>query len=364
MAQTVRFHRKALLELARSPWSEAWLAAGRISADAVSLLLPQLRRPGARIRVLTNLDAGRFAEGKLDMDALQLLRSLPGAEVRHLPELTACVYAFGPEGGALVTGAQLTLEGLDSAHSYGTVLADSAPILADLAVWWAEARPIDDEAWAHLAMETSRRLEARTLGDEIARVGGFVRVTMRGTRRSRRLEPREFGVPEGDWGRAVRPVEVALYKLDDVIRAKDDLEELLAEHGLEWNGHYLVPRHFLERDWPRLFSARVRQLKERLNSPEGRSSLKAQLAQARRELEAFFGEIYPRAETQGMTAEGWIDMQATRILTETVSSTILEESGLDYRVLTILPEDARSVEEVQRLLQDPKLRSLQLTFNI
>ncbi|HWI53761.1 MAG TPA: hypothetical protein VNT01_16610, partial [Symbiobacteriaceae bacterium] len=322
MAQTVRFHRKALLELTRGPWTEAWIATGRISADAVSLLLPSLRRAGARIRVLTCLDPGRFAEGKLDMAALQMLRTLPGAEVRHLPELAACVYAFGPEGGALVTGAPLTLEGLDGAHGYGTLLADPAPVMADLQEWWGRARPLDDEAWADLAMETSQRLEARTLGDEIARVGAFVRVAMRGTRRTRRLDPREFGVPEGEWGRAVRPVEVALYKLDEVIRAKDDLEEVLAQHGLEWNGHYLVPRHFLERDWPRLFASREKQLRDRLQSAEGRAMLKGQLATARRELEAFFGEIYPRAESQGMSAESWIDMQATRVLTETVSATL------------------------------------------
>ena len=364
MVQTVRFHRKALLELTRSPWTIAWVAAVRISADAVSLLLPNLRRPGARIRVLTCLDPGRVAEGQLDMAALQMLRTLPGAEVRHLPELAACVYAFGPEGGALVTGTPLTLEGLDNQHTYGTLLADPAPVMADLQQWWAEAHPFDDEAWALLAMETSQRLEARTLGEEVARVGGFVRVAMRGTRRTRRLDPREFGVPEGEWGRAVRPVEVALYKLDEVIRAKDDLDEILAQHGLEWNGHYLVPRHFLERDWPRLFAARERQLKERLQSADGQAALKSQLSQARRELEAFFGEIYPRAESQGMQAEVWVDMQATKLLADTVTATILEDSGLEYRVLTILPQDPRSVEEVQRLLQDPKLRSVQLTFQI
>jgi hypothetical protein len=364
VAQTVRFHRKALLELARGPWNIAWIAAGRISADAAALLAPHLRRGGARVRVLTNLDPGRFAEGKVDLAALQTLRMLPGAELRHLPELTGSVYAFGPEGGALVTGAPFTLEGLDGASCLGTVLDDAAETMADLEAWWAQASPVDEERWTQLAVETSQRLEARTVGDEVARVGAFVRVAMRGTRRTRRLDPREFGVPEGEWGRAVRPVEVALYKLDDVIRAKDELEAMLAEHGLEWNGHYLVPRHFLERDWPRLFANREKQLRERLQSAEGRAALKSQLAQARRELEAFFGEIYPRAESQGMAAEAWIDMQATRVLTETVSATILEESGLEYRVLTILPEDGRSVEEVQRLLHDPKLRSVQLTFHI
>jgi hypothetical protein len=364
MVQTVRFHRKALLDLARGSWETAWLVAGRIGLDAVTLLLPHLKRPGARLFVLTSLDPGRLAEGKLDLGALQLLRSLPGCELRHLPDLAACVYAFGPAGGALVTGAQLTMEGLDGAYTHGALFEDPTETLSELAQWWERALPVDDDAWNHLVVETSQRLEARTLGDEIARVGGFVRVAMRGTRRTRRLDPREFGVPEGEWGRAVRPVEVALYKLDEVIRAKDDLDALLAENGLEWNGYYLVPRRFLEHEWPRLFANRERQLKERLNSPDGRAALKSQLSQARRELEAFFGELYPRADSQGMTSEVWIDMQATRVLTETVSSTFLEESGLEYRVLTILPEDPRSVEELQRLLQDPKLRSVQLTFHI
>jgi hypothetical protein len=362
MVETVRFHRKTLLDLSRAPWTEFWIAAPRIDSDAVTLLLPHLRREGVRIRVLTCLDLKRVATGKVDLGALQLLRSLPGCEVRHLPELAACVYAAGPYGPALVTGASLTMDGLDGAFTLGTLTADGTEAVADLNAWWQAARVLDDEAWANLAVETSQQLEARTVGQEIARVGAFVRVTMHGTRRSRRLDPREFGVAEGDWGRAVRPAEVLLYKLDDVTRAKDDLEAVLAENGLEWNGYYLVPRHFLERDWPRLFAARERQLKERLRSPERQAALKQQLRQAQQELEAFFGEIYSRAETGDTAAEAWVSMQATRVLTEAVTGSILEESGLEYRVLTILPEDGRSVEEIQRLLQDPKLRSVQLTF--
>lgn len=38
--------------------------------------------------------------------------------------------------------------------------------------------------------------------------------------------------------------------LDMVTRAKEELDAELAEHGLEWNGQYLVPRRFLEHDWP------------------------------------------------------------------------------------------------------------------
>lgn len=364
MVQTVSYHRKVLLDLVRGPWDQAWLVAGRISSDAVTLLLPHLQRPGVRIRVLTCLDPRRVAEGKLDLGALQLLRSLPSCELRHQPDLAACVYAFGPAGGALVTGSQLTLEGLDGSFTHGALLEDPVPTLTELAQWWERSPAVDDEAWNRMVVETSERLEAHTLSEEIARVGAFVRVAMRGTRRTRRLDPREYGVPEGEWGRAVRPVEVALFKLDEVIRAKDDLEELLAENGLEWNGYFLVPRHFLEREWPRLFAARERKLKDRLQSPDGRAALKSQLGQARRELEAFFGEIYPRADAQGMAPEVWVDMQATKVLADTVTSTILEDSGLEYRVLTILPEDPRSVEELQRLLQDPKLRSVQLTFHI
>lgn len=363
MVQTIQFHRKAVLDLFRAPWTECWIATPRLDGEAVALLLPLLRRDGARIRVMTNLDASRVSEGKVDLLALQSLRSLPGCEVRHLPELAASVYAAG---GAIVTGAPLTLEGLDSRFAYGTLLPaeETGAVVADLTQWWATAPVLSEDQWIQLAIDVSARYEARSVADEIARLGGFVRVSVRGSRRSRRLDPKEFGVAEGEWGRAVRPVEVALYKLDEVIRAKEDLEALLAEQGLEWNGYYLVPRHFLERDWPRLFAARERQLRERLGSAEGKASLKAQLAQARRELEAFFGEIFPRADAEGMPAEIWVDMQTTRVLTETVSDTILADSGLEYRVLTILPEDARSVEEMQALLQDPKLRSVQLTFHI
>jgi hypothetical protein len=364
MVETVRFQRKALLELTRAPWSTFWIAAGSLSAEAVALLLPHLRISGTSVRVITRLEPGRMAEGKVDPGALEMLRALPGCEIRHLPDLAACIYAAGPDGPALVTSVPLTLEGLDSDWAMGTMVLDGTPVVDDLERMWAAAEPFSEAAWVQLALETSQRQEARSLAEEIARVGGFVRVSVRGTRRTRRLDPREFGVPEREWGRAVRPVEVAFYKLDDVSRAKEDLDALLAEHGVEWNGHYLVPRHFLERDWPRLFAARERQLKERLDSPEAQAELKRQLGEARRELEAFFGELYPRAETQGLSAEVWIDQQVTRVLTETISTTILEESGLEYRVLTILPEDPRSVEELQRLLQDQKLRSVQLTFHL
>lgn len=362
MATTVFGGRSALAQMLRTDWTELWIASPRIGYDAVSAFLPYLTRSGVRIRVMTHLTPGRLAEGKVDLSALQALRDLPGCEVRSLPDLVGSVYAVGPEGSALVTAAPLTLEGLESQRAYGTLLEEGDSVRADLIAWWNQASPISEQAWTDLVLETARQQEMRSISDEITRLGAFVRVSMKGTRRSRRLDPREFGAGEGEWGRAVRPVEVALFKLDDVIRAKDDLEAILAEHGLEWNGYYLVPRTFLERDWPRLFGARERQLRERLNSREGQAVLKEQYAQARRELEAFFGEIYNRVDSQGMDAETWVNVQTTRVLTETFSDSVLAEGSLEYRVLMILPEDARSVEELSRLLQDPKLRSVQLTF--
>lgn len=363
MAQPVQFQRTALLELVRGPWTELWIAAPRISAAAVALIMPYLKREGAVIRVLTDLSPARLAEGKVEMMGLQELRSLPGCEVRNLPDLSACLYVAG-DGPALVSAAPLTLEGLDSPHQYGALLPEGSGLLPDLKRWWQQALRLTEHEWVNLAIETSQRLEARTVANEIIAVGAFVRVSVRNTRRSRTLDPKEFGVPATtEEGRAVRPAAVEFFKLDDVIRAKDDLEALLAEEGLEWNGYYLVPRAFLERDWPRIFAAREKQLRERLSSVEGKAAFKRQLAQARQDLERYFGELYPRAETDGMPAEAWIDQQVTRVLTEAVSGSILSDTGLEYRVLTILPEDARSVEELSKLLQDQKLRSLQLTFN-
>jgi hypothetical protein len=360
----VPFHRSSLLELLRTNWLDLWLVTPRISGDAIALILPLLQRTGGRIRVLTRLDADRLANGKVDLLALQELRALPNCEVRNIAELTACLYAAGPNGPALISNAPLTLAGLESDFALGAWLPDGTSAIATAERWWSIATPVTDALWADLAVDTSLRLESRSLGEELATVGAFVRISVRGTRRTRRLDPKEFGAAEGDWGRAVRPVEVALYKLDEVIRAKEDLEGVLAEHGVEWNGYYLVPRQFLDRDWPRLFAAREKQLRDRLASAEGKALLKQQLAQARRELIAFFGEIFNRVETGGMEATLWVETQTTRILAETVSETILQESGLDYRVLSILPEDSRSVEELQQLLQDPKLRSVQLTFNL
>lgn len=363
MADIVRTHRHTLAQMLRSEWTEFWIVTPRIAADAIAVLLPLLRRPGTRVRVLTDVDAAGLATGRVEYEAIEALRSLPDCEVRSLPELGSSLYVAGPGGAALVTGATLTVGDLDSEHLLGVLLPECGGVREQLEQWWELASRAVVPGWVHLAAAADHQQGARLLGEEIARVGAFVRVSVRGTRRTRRLDPREFGAPDGDWGRLVRPVEVALYKLDEVIRAREDLEEILAEHGLEWNGYYLVPRPFLERDWPRLFDARERQLRERLNSPEGQASLKTQLAQSRRELEAFFGELFARVDSHGLDATRWVELQVTRVLTEAMTDTVLQDSGLEYRVLTILPEDVRSVGEIGRLLQDPKFRSVQLTFN-
>ncbi|MGE5673897.1 MAG: hypothetical protein ACM3XM_08410, partial [Mycobacterium leprae] len=361
VSRSVQYHRSALVNLLRSPWTEFWIATGSLDAESVALLLPYLQREGAAVRLLTDLSPAGLSDGRVDPAILDFLRQLPGCEVRSLSGLSACVYAAAG-GEALITSAPLTLEGLDAPHHYGILTDDSEAVLADLNRWWSVASEISDEAWAAMVADTVRRRQAAGLRDEISTLGAFVRVSVKGTKRSRRLDPREFGVNPAEWGRAVRPVEVALYKLDDVIRAKEELEAVLAQEGLEWNGYYLVPRHFLELEWPRLFANRERELRDRLQSAEGRAILKAQLADARRDLELFLSEWYPRAETGDLDAQTWIDMQATRVLAEAVSESILEESTLEYRVLTILPEDRRSIEEMEQLLQDPKLRSVQLTF--
>lgn len=361
MGEPVRLGRTALQNLAKGPWTEIWIASPRLDRSAVDALLPMLGREGVTVRVLTWLSPARLADGEVHLEAVQSLRDLPGCEVRSVEGLAAAACVAGPNGPALV-GMPLTAETLDSLQGLGVLLPESGAVVRELAGWWETARPLTETAWADLVVETSRRQEARTVRDEIIRLGAFVRVTTHGSRRSRRLDPREFGAPEGDWGRVVRPAEVSLYKLDEVRQAKDDLDALLDEHGLEWNGYYLVPRHFLEKDWPRLFAAREQKLRERLTSSEGKAVLQAQLVQARRELEGWFGELYPRIAEAGPDGATWVELQVNRVLTEAQDESILAESGLEYRVLSILPEDAQSLEEFQRLLQDPKLRSVQLTF--
>lgn len=360
MGQMVTFHRTALLELVRGPWTLLWLVSPALQAEALRPLLPHLNREGAVVRVLTDLSYEGLAEGRVELAALQQLRNLPSCEIRGLPDLSACIYA-AEEGPALVTGAPLTLAGLDGHRQYGTLLTESGPALADLARWWQVGHQLSPVEWSALADRVGQRQEASRIGAEIARLGAFVRVSARGTRRSRKLDPRDYGVTPAS-GARVRSLDLRLYTLDVVTRAKEELDAILAEEGLEWNGQYLVPRRFLEHEWPRLFAQRERALADRLNSPEQRALLKEQLHQARQELEAFFGELYPWVDAEGQSAEMWVSIQSTRVLSEALITTVLEEGGLEYRVLTILPEDRRSVEELDALLQDPKLRSVQLTF--
>lgn len=361
MTNPVQFHRTALIDLLRGSWQEVWLVSPSMDAEAVSLLLPYLK--GGRVRVLTRLDPSWIAAGQVDLVAVQTLRSLPECEVRCLAGVAACIYAAAP-GPAVVSSAPLTMEGLDGSHLYGLELDSSQDVLADLERWWDEASVLSEQDWADLAMQTSLRMEARSLGEEIRRVGAFVRISLRGSRRSRRLDPREFGVPVALWGQSVRPVEVALYRLDEVVRARNELEAVLAEHGLEWRGYYLVPRGFLDREWPQIFETRNRQLREQLRSESCKENLRRQVENARRELEAIFADMYPRAGTAEEPAEVWVRNQVERVLNEVEADAVLEETGLEYRVLTLEPEDARSVAEIRELLQDPKLRSVQLTFPI
>lgn len=362
MAQTVPFQRPAVMALVKQEWSQFWIAAPVLGLDALTLLLPHLKRKGGAVRLLTNLATDRLVDGRIDPAAVEALLRLKGFEMRSLPDLSGTILAAGPAGSALVSGATFTLEGLDGAHSSGVWLDEAGPVLADLAAWWEAARPVAEEDWAEIVRRAAMRIDSQRVGHEIAKIGAFVRVSVKGTRRTRRLDPREFGVTDPQWGPSIRPVELALYKLDDVIRAREELEAVLAERGVEWNGQYLLPRTFLEQDWPGIFELRCRQLRERLFSEEGQEGLRLQLRQARQGLETFLGGLVLRADTGELSKEAWIDQQATRVLAEVVSDSILAESGLEYRTLTILPEDERTLQEFHGLLHDPKLRSVQLTF--
>ncbi len=361
MGQTVQFHRTALLELVRGPWTTLWLVTPQLQAEALRALLPHLAREGAQVRVLTDLSHEALTDGRVELAGLQQLKALPDCEIRGLPDLSAHLYAA--EGGAvIVSGAPLTVAGVDGHRSYGALLQESEPVLADLRRWWEMAHQLSPVEWSALAERVGERADAARVGAEIARLGAFVRVSVKGTRRSRRLDPKDFGVAQVGGGPRPRPLDVTFFKLDLVSRAKEELDAILAEHGLEWNGQYLVPRRFLEQEWPRLFAAREKRLRERLGSPESKTQLKEQLAQARSELQGWFGEIYPWIDAEAIPADVWVEVQTTRFLSEAVISDVLEEGQLEYRVLTILPEDRRSVEELDLLLQDPKLRSVQLTF--
>lgn len=360
VGQTVTFHRTAVLDLIRGPWRTLWLVTPALQAEALRPLLPHLAREGAVVRVLTDLSYEALGDGRVELAALQRLRELPGCEIRGLQDLSACLYAAA-EGPALVSGAPLTLAGLDSPRNYGVALTDPTPVLNDLAAWWDSAHQLSPVEWEALADRVGFRREAYRVGAEIARLGAFVRVSTHGTRRSRKLDPRDFGIAGVADGR-IRPLDIQLFKIDLVTRAKEELDAILADRGLEWNGQYLVPRRFLEQDWPRIFAGRERQLNDRLHAPEHMALLKGQLSQARRELERYLAELYPWVEAEGVSADRWVELQATRILSEAMAEDVLGESGLEYRVLTILPEDERSVAELDQLLQDPKLRSVQLTF--
>lgn len=351
-----------MLELVRGPWQLLWLVSPALQLEALRPLLPHLEREGGQVRVLTDLTHQAIGDGRVELAALQRLKRLENCEIRGIPDLSACLYAV-QAGPAIVSGAPLTLEGLDGQHQYGVRLPDSGSITADLQHWWDGAHQLSPAEWSALGHRVKLLRDAYRVGSEIARLGAFVRVSARGTRRTRKLDPRDFGVVALGSSR-IRPVDVLLYKLDLINKAKEELDGLLAERGIEWNGHYLVPRRFLEQEWPSLFTARQRQLDEALHAPECGAALQEQLAQARRELTSFLGDLYPLVDSEGLPADRWVEVQSGRIISEELTETALNEAGLEYRVLTILPEDRRSIDEMDQLLQNPRLRSVQLTFPV
>lgn len=354
--------RTALLELVRGPWQQLWLVSPALRLEALRYFLPHLEREGSEVRVLTDLSHQAIGEGRVELAALKRLQRLPGCEVRWLTDLGACVYAI-TEGRALVGSGPLTPDGLDGPRQYGVVLDEAGPVLEDVARWWETARRLSPQEWLALEDRVALRRDAYRVGAELSRLGAFVRVSARGTRRSRRLDPRDFGVLAlGDV--RLRPMDVSLCRLELVSRAKDELDALLAEKGLEWNGQYLVPRRFLEQEWPALFAARERQLAAQLADPEQQAALEAQLRQAREVVSAFLGDLYPFVDAGNTPADAWVREQCARLVPDDMAEAVRAEAGLEYRVLTILPEDRRSIDELNQLLQHPRLRSVQLTFPV
>jgi len=360
--QPVPFLRPALHAVVRGPWRQLWLVSPSLHLAALQGLLPELERSDAEIRVLTDLSYQAIGEGRVELTALQRLRRLEGCEVRWQADLGACIYA-ADVGGALVGSGPLTMDGLDGPRQYGIKLPDAAPVLGDLEDWWESARRLSPQEWDALEERVGLRRNALRIGAEIARLGAFVRVSAHGTRRSRRLDPRDFGVLALGNVR-LRPMDVTLCRLDLVSRAKDDLDAVLAERGLEWNGQYLVPRYFLEQEWPGIFAARERQLAADLRSSEQQEAVEAQLAAARSAIASWLGDLYPFVDADGMPADQWVAEQCSRLVPDGLAAQVCAEAGLQYRVLTILPEDRRSINELDQLLHDPRLRSVQLTFPV
>ena len=352
--------RTALLELVRGPWQQLWLVSPALHLEALRPLLPHLEREGGEVRVLTDLSHQAIGDGRVELAALRRLQRLPGCEVRWITDLGACVYAVAG-GKALVGSGPLTPDGLEGPRQYGVVLDHAGPVLEDIVYWWESARRLSPQEWLALEDRVALRRDAYRVGAELSRLGAFVRVSARGTRRSRRLDPRDFGVLAMG-GVRLRPMDVTLCRLDVVSRAKEELDALLAEKGLEWNGQYLVPRAFLEQEWPGLFAARERQLAAQLANAEQQEALEAQLREAREVVSAFLGDLYPFVDTGGTPADAWVQEQCARLVPDDLAEAVRAEAGLEYRVLTILPEDRRSIAELDQLLHHPRLRSVQLTF--
>lgn len=342
-------------------------------------MLPLVQRPGVRLRVLTRLERQVFRDGASDLDAIALLRNLPNCQVRGAAHLGARVYlrTFLRSGGeevapetavALITSATLTGAGLDANLEFGLRLAGSgaAAVAAEVERWWQEATPLTAATWAELEKQVRTGTDLRRLSDEILRLGSFIKVSMRGTRRTRRLDPREYGLENTP--RTLRPVEVELYTFPEVVRAREELERVLLEHGVEWGGYFLVPREFADYQWPRIFAARERALQQWAHSEEGRRAVAEMLRRAQQDLEGWFLGLYDQLTFAGKQPQEPRDLyaryQAERLLAEQDVADPLAQIGLEYRSLHIVPEDPRSLEELRAVLDHPKFRSLQLMWRL
>lgn len=364
IAEAIGRLRRPLMDLLNAPGLYYFITPA-VDRAAVAAVLPLLQQPGVQLRALTVLEPGRLTGDALA--ALAALRSLPGCEVRGLGHLGARVY-LRADGDALVTSAALTAAGLDANLECGLRLdgAAAAALAAEAGRWWEQGEPLTATLWDALDADVRRRRSLRDLSEAVASMGAFVRVSVRGTRRSFRLDPRDFGLEAAP--RAVRPVEVSVYVLPEVVRARDDLERVLAEHGVEWSGYYFVPRAFADTDWPRLFAAREQALREWTESAAGRAAIKAMLTRAGQELEAWFAALYEQLAFAGRQPQeprdAYARVQAMKLLSELDPTAPLENVSLEYRTLHIVPEDPRSLEEVQGLLAHPRFRSLQLTWRL
>lgn len=362
IAEAISRLRRPLLDLLAAGPGLYYFISPELDRTAVAWLLPLIQQPGMQIRVLTSLAPEHLAAQPSALDAVVALRGLPECELRGRDDLAARVY-LRAGGDALVTSATLTGPALDANLEYGLRLrADAAAtVQADAEGWWHEAQPLAAAAWEHLAGEVAGRRDLRRLTDELSRLGVFIRVSVRGTRRTRRLDPRDYGLA-GDTLR-VGPVDLHIWAVPEVTRAREELERELLQVGAEWAGHVLVPRAYAEQEWPRLFAARQQELERWATSAGGLAAIGDSVRRARAAAERWFALLYDELAAVGQAppepAAAYIAGQVDRLVGDADATTILENVGLEYRALQIVPEDDRSLAEVQDLLQHPRFRTLQ-----